>query len=281
VLGKEHPSTLNTVWHLASLYHDQRRYEDAAGLYKRAVEGFEKVLGPDHPDRVQCREDYSTMKDEWQVEQSISQGDYTAAEELYRKMLDRREEALGKEHLDTLVAIWNLALVLYAQRRYKDAAGFHERALLGFKKALGPNHPRTVRFRGDYSAMKDAWRLEQSTELINRGEYAAAEELLRKMPDKREEVLGKEHPDTLFIVWHLAALFHKQRRFEDASVLYERALAGFKKALGPDHPNSVGCHEQYSDMKDEWRLEQSESDEQVESNEQSEPDEQIVSGERG
>jgi pentatricopeptide repeat protein len=248
VLGKEHPKTLASYNNLASVLARQGQYDAAKEMYQRAIEGSEKVLGKEHPDTLASYNNLALVL--------ASRGQYAAAEELHQKALHRVEEVLGKEHPDTVLIVWNLAALFHRRRRYEDAAGLYERALLGFEKALGPNHPRTIRFRGHYSDMKDEWQVKQSSEFISQGEYAAVEELYRKILDKREEVLGKEHPDTLFIVWHLAALFHKQRRFEDASVLYERALAGFEKALRLDHPDSVRCREDYSAMNETWRLEQ-------------------------
>jgi hypothetical protein len=49
VLGKEHPATLSSVNNLAECL---RALGDAAGalpLYRRALEGSERVLGADHP----------------------------------------------------------------------------------------------------------------------------------------------------------------------------------------------------------------------------------------
>jgi len=45
VLGKEHPNTLQSVNTLAELYRAEGRLAEAEPLYKRALEGRERVLG--------------------------------------------------------------------------------------------------------------------------------------------------------------------------------------------------------------------------------------------
>jgi tetratricopeptide (TPR) repeat protein len=45
--GPDHTSTLQTVGNLGNLYADQGRLKEAEELYKRALKGMEKALGPD------------------------------------------------------------------------------------------------------------------------------------------------------------------------------------------------------------------------------------------
>ncbi|MCC9000405.1 MAG: tetratricopeptide repeat protein, partial [Candidatus Contendobacter sp.] len=71
------------------------------------------------------------------------QGRYQEAEELYRRALAIREQALGPDHPGTAASLNNLAVVLNAQGRLADAEALHRRALAIMEKALGPNHPDT------------------------------------------------------------------------------------------------------------------------------------------
>jgi hypothetical protein len=64
MLGKEHPSTLQSVWWLAWLCGRRDQYEEAILLYKRAYDGFQKSLGPGHPKTSKCRKDYLALLDE-------------------------------------------------------------------------------------------------------------------------------------------------------------------------------------------------------------------------
>ena len=67
-----------------------------------------------------------------------------------------------------------------------------------------------------------------------------------------EKVLEKEHPDTLTSVYWLAYLLHKQKQYDGAAELHQRACDGFKKKLGPRHPTTtIACFNNYSTMQKE------------------------------
>ncbi len=59
VLGKEHPSTLTSVYCLAYLLHQKKRYKDEEVFYHRAYAGYRKTLGEKHP--AACSRHYSSM----------------------------------------------------------------------------------------------------------------------------------------------------------------------------------------------------------------------------
>jgi tetratricopeptide (TPR) repeat protein len=52
-LGKDHPSTLDTVHNMAGVFYNQGQYEKALEWYGRALDGYEKTLGKDHPSTLQ------------------------------------------------------------------------------------------------------------------------------------------------------------------------------------------------------------------------------------
>jgi tetratricopeptide (TPR) repeat protein len=54
VLGRGHPDTLTSVYHLAFLFHRQQQYSAAVELYERAHDGRVKVLGAQHPGTAAC-----------------------------------------------------------------------------------------------------------------------------------------------------------------------------------------------------------------------------------
>ena len=47
--GKDHPVTLESKNHLAVLYKEQARYEEAEPLFVEALEGGRLKLGDEHP----------------------------------------------------------------------------------------------------------------------------------------------------------------------------------------------------------------------------------------
>jgi hypothetical protein len=64
----------------------------------------------------------------------------------------------------------------------------------------------------------------------------------------REAVLGSERPETLRSMYCLAHLFHTQRRYHEAGVLYQATLTSLRDVLAPDHPTTLRCQKHYSFM---------------------------------
>ncbi len=54
------------------------------------------------------------------------------------------EEIEGKDHVDTLTSVSNLASVLQDQGKYEAAERMNRQALKGKEKALGTDHPETL-----------------------------------------------------------------------------------------------------------------------------------------
>ena len=63
VLGSDHPNTANSLHCLAGLYGNQGKYEEAEPLYQRALAICERVLGPNHPNTISTRENYDSLKE--------------------------------------------------------------------------------------------------------------------------------------------------------------------------------------------------------------------------
>jgi hypothetical protein len=59
-LGVENITTyipaLNTIWNLGSLYKDETDLAKARIMYLKALAGYEKVVGPNHPKSYSLRE---------------------------------------------------------------------------------------------------------------------------------------------------------------------------------------------------------------------------------
>ncbi|RPB23401.1 hypothetical protein L211DRAFT_809086, partial [Terfezia boudieri ATCC MYA-4762] len=90
VFGVDHPSTLNTVHNMASVFDSQGQYEKALDWYGRALAGFEKVFGVDHLSTLDTLNNMALVLD--------NQGEYEKALEWYGRALAGREKALGVDH---------------------------------------------------------------------------------------------------------------------------------------------------------------------------------------
>ncbi len=71
-----------------------------------------------------------------------------------------------------------------------------------------------------------------------RGDYVDAEKLWSAALEEAEE-FGVEDPRFATSLNNLAVLYKAQGRYAEAEPLYQRALAIYEKALGPDHPTTA------------------------------------------
>ena len=61
VLGKEHPSTLDTINSIASVYHNQGRYKELLEWDKKALAGYEMVFDPEHEKTITPRRQVANL----------------------------------------------------------------------------------------------------------------------------------------------------------------------------------------------------------------------------
>ena len=88
-------------------------------------------------------------------------------------------------------------LVLHCHGKYEAAEEMNRRALEGYEKVLGVEHPSILTSVNNLATM-----------LRYQGRYEAAEERNQRALVGREKVLGVERPLTLTSVYCLAYLFH-------------------------------------------------------------------------
>ena len=75
--------------------------------------------------------------------------------------------------------------------------------------------------------------------LIQRGDLVAAEAVLVKARETREQLLGDAHPDLAVTLKELAGIARQQGRGDIAEALYLDALAINETMLGADHPETA------------------------------------------
>ncbi|KAF8536533.1 hypothetical protein BDD12DRAFT_781369 [Trichophaea hybrida] len=274
--NSDSPVTSSLLYRMAaSVLADKGKYEQAEQMNRRALEGREKVLGPDHPDTMtsvnnlaQVLQSQGKCEQAEQMNRRVlegrekvlepdhpdtltsvnnlalvlqSQGKYEQAEQINRRALEGREKVLGPDHPDTLTSVNNLALVLQSQGKYEQAELMNRRALEGYEKVLGPDHPDTLTSVSNLALV-----------LQSQGKYEEAEQMNRRALEGREKALGPDHAESLLTVWCMADLYKRQRRFTEAMDAYERASIGFVKALGNEHPDTVMCLKQFQEMMDKF-----------------------------
>ena len=164
----------------------------------------ETTLGPNDPNTAQSVNNLAALLK--------AEGDYVAAEPLYRRALAIWEKVLGPEHPETAIALNNLALLLQDKGDYAEAEPLYRRALTICERVLGPEHPRTALALSNLASLLD-----------RRGDHAAAEPLYRRALGIEEKVLGLQHPRAGITLNSLADLLYRDGKLTEALTLAQQA----------------------------------------------------------
>jgi tetratricopeptide (TPR) repeat protein len=132
-------------------------------------------------------------------------GAYQEAELLYKETQAMSERVLGKNDLNTLRGLNNLAELYREQGRYEEAEPLMQEALALRKQMLGKEHPDTALSLNSLAGIYQA-----------SGKYKKAELLCREALKITEQVLGKECAETANILNNLGVLCEVQERYEEA-----------------------------------------------------------------
>jgi tetratricopeptide (TPR) repeat protein len=154
-----------------------------------------------------------------------AQGDYAAAEPLFRRALTIAEKTLGPEHPVTAIRLINLSSLLRNQGDYAAAEPLCRRSLEIAEKVQGPSDPNTGGILYNLAKL-----------LVAKGDYAGAEPLYRRALAIVEKTQGSEHPLIGAYFNNLAELLKVQGDYAGAELLYRRALGIAEKTQGPAHP---------------------------------------------
>jgi hypothetical protein len=152
-------------------------------------------------------------------------------------VVETRKRTLGKEHLDTLRSMHNLAIHYSEVGRRQEALQLTEAVVEARKRTLGGEHPDT---------------LQSMHALANRyseaGRRQEALQLAETVVEAQKRTLGEEHPDTLRSMHNLTTMK------ENPNILAEsprRQLESKKKpqTQNPDNKRT----KQHSGMSRFWK----------------------------
>ncbi|KAJ6450510.1 hypothetical protein C8R45DRAFT_1083926 [Mycena sanguinolenta] len=155
-------------------------------------------------------------------------GQYTKAEELEAREVERRRKCSGDDHPDTLRAMHSLAITYDNLGQFEKAEKLYAAVLEKQKKFLGNDHLDTLHTM-----------LSLATTYDNLGQFEEAKKLKIEVLEKRQKLLGDEHPDTLHTMHNLAVSYDNLGQFEEAKKLKIEVLEKRRKLLGDDHPDTL------------------------------------------
>lgn len=216
-MGEDFPDTMSAYSTMASVCAAQRKYDDAEKYYKKAQGSIEKARMMDQPSIAVF---YKNQADMWS-----DRGNHKAALDLYEKALEINERILGKDHLDTAMIYLNIAAVYRDQKKYKNARKYYWRAVPFYKTDKDKRGLATL-----YSKIAEMYFAEKK--------YKKAIEYYKKDKEIREEVCGKEHPDTAVTYNNIAVTYYLQEKYASALEYYLKALAIREEKYGKSHSDT-------------------------------------------
>ena len=226
---------------LGDLYAAQGKLNEAEKMYQRALQGKEKVWGPDHTSTLDTVNNLGNLYRD--------QGKLADSEKMHQRAQQGREKVLGPEHASTLDSVHSLGILHRGQGKLADAEKMFQRALQGYEKTLGPEHTSTLLMVNNFGSLYG--------EL---GKLADAEKMYQRALQGYEKALGPEHTSTLLTVNNLGNLYRSQGKLADAEKMYQRALQGREKALGPEHTSTLdSVHSLGVLYRDQGKLEDAEN----------------------
>ncbi len=197
-------------------------------------------------------------------------GEYDEAEKHLLRARELREEQLGGESAETLLAANKLVENYLTARLFDEAeiwtAPVHETAIraLGERDriSLAATRHLALLMRGqakssdaerlliellelcrDELGDKDSLTAEVASSLaaiyLDHKRLVKARALLEEVVATRREVLGEEHPSTLLVRTNLGMLYGEQRDYKKAHREIRKVLQQLERILGPDHPYTL------------------------------------------
>ncbi|KAF2704007.1 hypothetical protein K504DRAFT_451211 [Pleomassaria siparia CBS 279.74] len=206
-LGKEHPSTIASMTHLALTYQSQSRWKEAEELFAKVIKIQKRVLREEHLDTLTSIHKLAITY--WLQER------LTEAEELFVELIEIRKRVLGEEHVDTLTSMHLLASTYYGQSWWKEAEELFVQLIEIRKRVLGEEHVDTL--ASMHILASTYW---------NQGRWKEAEELELQVLEIRKRVLGKTHTTTLSSMHNLTISHSCLRTKADFADEWRREVYG-------------------------------------------------------
>jgi tetratricopeptide (TPR) repeat protein len=210
---------------LAAAHAEEGNRTAALALLEDAVAALGREIGPEHPDSITARHNLGLA--------CLAAGRPDRAHGLVRASYESRRDhpSLGPLHRDTLLALNSLAIVrghlgATTAERARSRRVAHRLWLAGHERW------RRVARPDDQYALDVRNGLGLSYRAIGRPDEALA--IFDDLRERRERLLGPEHPDTLGTAEN--ALIIRADLGEPSTDGFREVLRGRLRAQGPGHP---------------------------------------------
>lgn len=223
------PTAVLNLQHLALLYQEQGRLDDALPMLTRALNLEERAAGDGHPDVATALSLLAGLQ--------VRRGQYADAQDHYSRALSIDEAALGSRHPGVAASAGNLGATLAMQRRYDEAEPLLRRALGLYGQMLGEDAPDTqIATRNLGVLLTQRGRGDEAADL-----FAGLLARYRGSPAGQEPLLARD-------LHRLADQYVAQGELQSAEPLYKRALLINQQTLGAEHLRNARTMLQLGDL---------------------------------
>jgi len=165
---------------LGHIYMKLGKLDQAEEQFLRALEGYDRVLGPEHDKTLSVRCALASLYElEKRFDESMA---------LHREVLEIRRRTLGEMHPSVHNSLHNIANLLMAQGRPRESIKVSREAIGVARTSLGDRHPALA-----LSLALLGFALRDTGDPTN---YAEAEKVMREALGILEETLPPDHPFT-------------------------------------------------------------------------------------
>ncbi len=220
ILGKDHPDTLMSMFHLTTSYLDDNQSDLALPLCEEVVKIMKEKWGTESPHTLASMNNLAlSYKNTGRNDKALP---------LYEETLNVRKATLGPDHSEVLISMNNLAMSYQAAGKNDLARSLLEEVLKLTRTRKGVAHPDTITSMNNLAMC-----------YTSAGRNDLAIPLFEETYLARKARQGVDHPRTLIAMANLAVSYRKAGKNELALPLCEEALELRKARLGADHPDTL------------------------------------------
>jgi serine/threonine protein kinase/tetratricopeptide (TPR) repeat protein len=161
-----------------------------------------------------------------QVETNL--GLYAEAGPLLEQAVAAQTGVLGRDHIETLSTLHQLANLYWYQGKLTQAESLYLEVIEQRSRLVGKDHPTTLQADYDLASL-----------YILQKRWNEAEPLIRRTLEAQRRALGPDHPDTMSTLELLQNMYFAQERYIDAEPIAVDVMAFRRKTLGLDHPATL------------------------------------------
>jgi len=246
--GLESENTLMSLMNLAVVTDESGDYEHALEFYAQALQGYENILGPDHPDTTRCKDNRDALLGEKEInaledlaESAVQRGYYDEALEIWDEAVQKSERLFGP---DDTWSVWcrkrkkdvpverklrsfdDQIRAAESLRNYDQSLEIYDQAIHKCEISWGPDDFRTLRYKNK----RDITSYEKFAEAAaDRGDYDQAIDMFDQAIRLCEDAWDADHPWILFYNKRretMARISARKKRKEITLEMYDKALDG-------------------------------------------------------